>query len=508
MELAKEICDVPIAYSTAASVKEIRRLARNMTVATNLKRIDRKPFRIIEKGLRSDFLDAVSGFLGIEEQQKPAIKQEATLNPAYAGKKILIVEDQEGFLTTLENILVSMGIPHAQIHKAGNGREAVEYLQQNPDTSLTITDLRMPEMDGMQFLAVYSSTFKDQKPIIVVTGSYSNEEVAGLFQDKSLGELDLNLRYTIKGRFFSDNIRKLVDKALTEPAELADVEVKMPESLDSLPKVHSLNHLEELAVKRRGELYVLETNRDELLKLVDENASQQARALKTEFTPPKGLDLSDQHDYKTEIAAILVDNEERVRTIEATVKGSYESGNMNRTTYGRILSHLSLVEQATKNAFDYTVQIVKHLAAVDESAYSDVNIDSFVQKEILPELQKKYSKVSFSYEGESHKLSTSKQALTECLNALLDNAASYASNVTVSARTDDGYAVIRVEDNGPGVAEENRSKIFDPLFTTRANQGGTGVGLSLAKSHIEKLGGELNYVPKDKGACFEIKLSA
>ena len=72
----------------------------------------------------------------------------------------------------------------------------------------------------------------------------------------------------------------------------------------------------------------------------------------------------------------------------------------------------------------------------------------------------------------------------------------------------EGAIDIRVKDNGPGVAKVNRDKIFDPLFTTRAADGGTGVGLSLAKSHIEKLGGELNYVPMKKGACFEIRLSA
>ncbi len=69
---------------------------------------------------------------------------------------------------------------------------------------------------------------------------------------------------------------------------------------------------------------------------------------------------------------------------------------------------------------------------------------------------------------------------------------------------------VRVEDNGPGVSEEARAKLFTPFFTTRAQ--GTGLGLSFVKRVIEDHEGQIHWVadagadPSTRGACFEIRL--
>jgi two-component system C4-dicarboxylate transport sensor histidine kinase DctB len=65
---------------------------------------------------------------------------------------------------------------------------------------------------------------------------------------------------------------------------------------------------------------------------------------------------------------------------------------------------------------------------------------------------------------------------------------------------------IRIEDNGPGIAPDYRSKIFTPFLTTRAQ--GTGLGLSFAKKVVEDHGGSLAYRESIalKGACFEVRL--
>jgi signal transduction histidine kinase len=53
-------------------------------------------------------------------------------------------------------------------------------------------------------------------------------------------------------------------------------------------------------------------------------------------------------------------------------------------------------------------------------------------------------------------------------------------------------AEIRVKDEGPGISEANRAKIFRPFYTTRAN-GGTGVGLWISREMVERIGGSLTF---------------
>jgi nitrogen fixation/metabolism regulation signal transduction histidine kinase len=68
-----------------------------------------------------------------------------------------------------------------------------------------------------------------------------------------------------------------------------------------------------------------------------------------------------------------------------------------------------------------------------------------------------------------------------------------AGKVIIALRNSnkDGYYDIVVDDNGPGVTEENQSKLFTPNFTTKS--GGTGLGLAICRNIIEKCEGSITY---------------
>ena len=53
--------------------------------------------------------------------------------------------------------------------------------------------------------------------------------------------------------------------------------------------------------------------------------------------------------------------------------------------------------------------------------------------------------------------------------------------------------VISVEDDGPGLPEAVRAKLFAPFVTTKAS--GTGLGLPISKKLVESLGGSLHMAP-------------
>ena len=69
------------------------------------------------------------------------------------------------------------------------------------------------------------------------------------------------------------------------------------------------------------------------------------------------------------------------------------------------------------------------------------------------------------------------------------------------------YAIGYVKDNGCGIAEEEKSKIFNPFYTTKKKGEGTGLGLSVIKEIIDKHNGLIKFKSKvDQGTTFEIYL--
>jgi signal transduction histidine kinase len=79
--------------------------------------------------------------------------------------------------------------------------------------------------------------------------------------------------------------------------------------------------------------------------------------------------------------------------------------------------------------------------------------------------------------------------------------------IKISLNKEDNKAIITIEDNGGGIAEDIFPKIFDPYFTTKHQSQGTGLGLYMSKDIIEKhLHGKLYATNGDFGAIFTIEL--
>jgi len=80
--------------------------------------------------------------------------------------------------------------------------------------------------------------------------------------------------------------------------------------------------------------------------------------------------------------------------------------------------------------------------------------------------------------------------------------------IEISAETVQDEVVVVVADNGPGIPPENREKVFDLYFTTRAS--GSGLGLSLTAQMVSALGGHLDLDDQPgidgRGARFVIRL--
>ncbi|MBT1073555.1 cache domain-containing protein [Pelotalea chapellei] len=80
--------------------------------------------------------------------------------------------------------------------------------------------------------------------------------------------------------------------------------------------------------------------------------------------------------------------------------------------------------------------------------------------------------------------------------------------LTIRIFREERAAVVTIRDNAGGISEEIIDKIFDPYFTTKGPDKGTGIGLFMSKTIIEKnMGGRLSVSNTEEGAEFRIELS-
>ncbi len=103
----------------------------------------------------------------------------------------------------------------------------------------------------------------------------------------------------------------------------------------------------------------------------------------------------------------------------------------------------------------------------------------------------------------------SEDRLIQAFGNVIDNAISFSPGlVLVSIAEEGGEAVVRIDDEGPGIPPEHLERVFERFFTFRPDRGShDGLGLSIAHAIIEAYGGTIrasNLAPR--GARFEIRL--
>lgn len=151
-----------------------------------------------------------------------------------------------------------------------------------------------------------------------------------------------------------------------------------------------------------------------------------------------------------------------------------------------------------------------------------IDLDQMLKDEIA--LFDSRENITFSYMGlDGAKIAGPKPQLTRVFANLLGNAVQAIENAQMEAQESgrpvfEGHVIVSLrlsgkegnydivfEDNGPGVGDDNRSKLFTPNFTTKSN--GTGLGLAICRNILEKCNGEILYSRSFtlQGACFTVR---
>jgi signal transduction histidine kinase len=99
--------------------------------------------------------------------------------------------------------------------------------------------------------------------------------------------------------------------------------------------------------------------------------------------------------------------------------------------------------------------------------------------------------------------------LNQVWMGLIDNAldaVGQAGAVSVTVKPEGPWMVVRVVDDGPGIAADIQDRVFDPFFTTKAPGEGTGLGLEIARARIRGHGGDIDFDSRPGRTEFCVRL--
>ncbi len=152
-----------------------------------------------------------------------------------------------------------------------------------------------------------------------------------------------------------------------------------------------------------------------------------------------------------------------------------------------------------------------NFAKMPETSLEAVRLREVIDRSI--EVFNKIGHVTITLEdamGYENMVKGDKDQLMRCFNNLIKNAIEAVPEnrpgaIRILVEQREGRAKIEISDNGKGIPDGLRDRIFNPNFTTKSS--GTGLGLAFVKQAIENMGGSISFVTApDKGTTFYITL--
>ncbi len=162
------------------------------------------------------------------------------------------------------------------------------------------------------------------------------------------------------------------------------------------------------------------------------------------------------------------------------------------------------VKELAANVSNTLVEQIDHLnfiagefsqfANIENTPKELINIDSAISGVVMLYESDSQIQISFSPMNEPHFVLSNKTHLNRIFTNLIQNAKQAASSqeiakVSITETIENDKIIIHVSDNGSGIAENIRPKIFMPNFTTKSS--GAGLGLAMTKRMVEYAGGKI-----------------
>jgi two-component system sensor histidine kinase GlrK len=206
------------------------------------------------------------------------------------------------------------------------------------------------------------------------------------------------------------------------------------------------------------------------------------------------------HELKTPLTTIREGSE---LLAESLVTGSPEEAEISRIICSNSLHLQKLIEDLLQ--FGKTQELVTDLRIL-ESMDMQAVVRSVVATQALASASKV---IRIEQDLAPVRIRGDENKVRIVVDNLLTNAIKYTpagGRVSISLEAREGYALVDVRDTGPGVAESEKQKIFEPFQQGQAEYQssvkGTGLGLAIAREYVEAHDGYIRVVDSPVGAHF------
>jgi signal transduction histidine kinase len=369
---------------------------------------------------------------------------------------IVLIDDEKDIR---EVVSISLKDSGYGVDTAANGKAGMALCTEKKP-QIVITDIRMPDMNGIQVLKALKETHPDIE-VIVMTA----------FADMDLAVQALQLDA-------SDFITKPVhDQTL------------------------------HLALDRARQRYMARKQTRDYTALLEKENATQAQILHQDKMMSLGrLAASVVHEINNPLSGILNYSRLMIKILK--------KGELTPTWQGKFIAYLDLIEKES----DRCAQIVSNLLAFSRKSppsFAPVHVPDLLNRCIAlsrHKLELQNIRLTNRVQAGLHPVEGDFNQLQQCVINLLFNAADAmpeGGEIHISAHVEPQktHLVISVEDTGTGIVPEILPHIFEPFYTTKKEGYGVGLGLSTVYGIMEQHNGSVDVRNRpDAGTVFLLKL--
>jgi signal transduction histidine kinase len=168
------------------------------------------------------------------------------------------------------------------------------------------------------------------------------------------------------------------------------------------------------------------------------------------------------------------------------------------------------IESSTSRISDL-VRAIKEYTYMDQAAIQNVDIVKSLENTltILNHKLKQGISVQRDYQRVPLLVNSFGSELNQVWTNIIDNAIDAMhgkGELRVRTYREDGFVVVEIGDNGPGISPDVQPHIFEPFFTTKRVGEGTGLGLDTVQRIVKKHRGNIQVTSKPGDTCFQVWL--